>query len=65
MCPDASKQCPHSVILGDERAVLALLNAAGKDAYGEDLLLDPDTPSLLPLMIFSDCKMPRQMGWVG
>jgi len=32
--------------LGDERAVLALLNAAGKDAYGEDLLLNPDAPSL-------------------
>ncbi len=32
--------------LGDERAVLALLNAAGMDAYGEDLVLDPDLPSL-------------------
>ena len=32
--------------LGDERAVLALLNAAGMNAYGEDLLLDPGTPSL-------------------
>ena len=31
--------------LGDERAVLALLNAAGMDAYGEELLLDSNTSS--------------------
>ena len=32
--------------LSDERAVIALLNAAGFDSYGEELLLDPDLPGI-------------------
>jgi hypothetical protein len=32
--------------LSDERSVLALLNAAGFDSYGEELLLDPELPNV-------------------
>ena len=32
--------------LSDERAVVALLNAAGFDAYGEALIIDPNLPTL-------------------